>query len=183
MKNKITPSTIDLIILGILLERKLSAYDLARLIDEKKVSLFLKISAPAVYKNCKRLYEAGLLDGKASKEGEQPEKTVYRVNDRGKKRFFALMEHFSSLEATPFFLDLNAFIFHVEKAGKERGLQMLEKLRDELSNLRAWIIEHEKEELPNMTFAGKAIVKQYRMTVSALLIWAEETVEDYKRLK
>lgn len=182
MKKELTASAIDLIILGALSERAMSAYDLACMIDEKHVNRFLKISAPAIYKNCKRLYGSGLLDGKTSKEGEQPEKTIYRINEKGKERFFALMEHFSS-SATPFFLDFNAFIWNIEKAGKKQGLKMLEKLRDDLSGLKAWIIEHEKEEAPNLTFAGKAIVKQYRMTVSALLSWSEETVRDYKRIK
>ncbi|MBI4972214.1 MAG: PadR family transcriptional regulator [Candidatus Omnitrophica bacterium] len=182
MKRDITASTIDLIILGILFERPINAHDLARLIDEKGINRFLKISAPAVYKSCKRLYEAGFLDGKIAKEGKQPEKTIYRINEKGKERFFALMEHFSSLDPTPFFMDLNVFIWNIEKAGKQRGLKMLKKLRDELSNLKAWIIEHEKEEEPNLSFASKAIVKQYRMTVSTLLRWCEETLEDYKKL-
>lgn len=182
MKKELTTSTIDLIILGVLLERPMSAYDLACLIEEKQVGRFLKISTPAIYKSCKRLYGSDLLDGKTSKEGEQPEKTIYRINEKGRERFFALMKHFSS-NVMPFYLDFNAFIFSVEKAGKQRGLKMLERLRDELSGLLAWIIEHEKEEMPNLTFAGKAIVKQYRMTVSALVSWSEETVRDYKRIK
>lgn len=182
MKKELPISTIDLIILGVLLERPMSAYDLACMIEEKQVGRFLKISTPAVYKSCKRLCGSGLLDGKTSKEGEQPEKIIYRINEKGKERFFALMEHFSS-HVMPFYLDFNAFIFNVEKAGKQRGLKMLKKLRDELLDLKAWIVEHEREELPNMTFAGKAIVKQYRLTVSALLSWSEEIVEDYKKMK
>lgn len=182
MKKELTASTIDLIILGVLLEKPMSAYDLACLMDEKHVNRFLKISTPAIYKSCKRLYGSGLLDGRISKKGEQPEKTIYRINEKGKERFFALMEHFSS-NVMPFYLDFNAFIFNVEKAGKQRGLKMLKKLRDELSDLKTWIIEHEREESPNLTFAGKAIVKQYRMTVSALLSWSEAIVEDYKKIK
>lgn len=180
MNKQLNTSTIDLIILGILSEKPMSAYDLACLIEEKQVGRLLKISTPSIYKSCKRLYGLDFLDGKTSKEGEQPEKTIYRINKKGKERFFALMEHFSST-VTPFFLDFNAFIWNIEKAEKKQGLKMLEKLRDELLALKAWIIEHEKEKSPNLTFAGKAIVKQYRMTVSALVSWAEETVEDYKR--
>lgn len=182
MKKELTASTIDLIILGVLLEKPMSAYDLVCLIYQKHVNHFLKISTPAIYKNCKRLYRSGLLDAKTSKEGEQPEKTIYRINEKGKERFFALMEHFSS-NVRPFYLDINAFIFNVERAGKQRGLRMLKKLHDELSDLKTWIIEHEKEESPNLTFAGKAIIKQYHMTVSALLSWSEEIVDDYKKIK
>ncbi|MBZ5701206.1 MAG: PadR family transcriptional regulator [Acidobacteriia bacterium] len=182
MTNERAASTIDLILLGVLLEKPLSAYDLACLIEEKQVNRFLKISAPAIYKSCKRLYAAGLLDGRTSKEGEQPEKTIYRINKKGKERFFALMEHFSS-NVMPFYLDFNAFLFHVEKAGKPRGLKMLKALRDALAGLKEWIIEHEREASPRLAFAGKAIVKQYRMTISTLLDWAEETIGEFKKTK
>ncbi|MBI5115749.1 PadR family transcriptional regulator [Candidatus Poribacteria bacterium] len=175
-----TASTIDLIILGILLDRPMNAYELACLIDEKQVGRFLKISTPAIYKSCKRLHKSGFLDARTAKEAENPRKTIYNVNKRGKERFFALMEHFSS-NITPFFLDFNAFLWNIERAGKRRGLRMLERLHGELSNLNAWIIEHEKEQEMNLSFPAKAIVKQYRMTIATLLKWCEETVEDYKQ--
>lgn len=175
-------STIDLIILGVLLDKQMSAYDLTCLIEEKQVGRFLKISAPAVYKNCNRLCAAGFLDGEAVKKGGLPEKTVYRINKRGRERFLALMERFSS-SFVPFFLDCNAFIWNIERVEKKQGLKMLRNLRDELSALYKWIPQHEKEESANLTFATRAIIKQYRMTVSALLIWSEEVIKDYNKLK
>lgn len=182
MKRDTTASTIDLIVLGFLLEKPTNAHDLVRLIEGNRIDRFLKISAPAVYKSCRRLYESGVLDGNVTKEGKQPEKTIYRINEKGRERFIVLMEHFSSLETTPYFLDLNVFIWNLERAGKRRGLKMLTKLRDELSNLKTWIIEHEKE-VVDLPFANRVIVKQYRMTVSALLLWCEETLEEYAELK
>jgi len=56
-------STIDLIILGILLENPMNAYGLTHFIDDKQVGRLLKISKPAVYKCCKRLFKAECLDG------------------------------------------------------------------------------------------------------------------------
>lgn len=175
-----TPSTIDLIILGTLLGKPMSAYDLANHIEENRVNLFLKISTPAVYKNCKRLHESGLLDGKIIKKGEHPEKTIYEINQQGVDWFNALMNYFSS-NLTTYFLDMNAFIYNIEKTDKQSGIKMLLNLRDALGFLKAWIIQHEKMDLKNANFAAKTIVKQYRMTISALVIWAEETVEEYKQ--
>ncbi|MBI3813295.1 MAG: PadR family transcriptional regulator [Nitrospinae bacterium] len=175
-------STIDLIILGFLLDRRMNAYELASFIAEKQIGRFLKISTPAIYKSCNRLYAAGFLDGKAVKEGGLPEKTVYSINKKGRKRFLALMEGFSSHFA-PFFLDCNAFIWNIEKVEKKHGLKMLENLRDELSALDKWIPQHEKEESENLSFAAKAIIKQYRMTISAILRWSKELIKDYNKLK
>lgn len=175
-------STIDLIILGFLLDRRMNAYELASFITEKQIGRFLKISTPAVYKSCNRLYSSGYLDGDAVREGAQPEKTIYSINKKGRERFLALMEHFSS-QFVPFFLDCNAFIWNIEKVEKKHGLKMLRNLRDELSGLNKWIPQHEKEESANLTFAGRAIIKQYRMTISAILRWSEELIKDYNKLK
>ena len=175
-------STIDLIILGLLLEKPMNAYELACLITEKQVGRLLKISTPAVYKSCKRLSDAGLLSRTTTQKTDLPEKALYSVNKKGKLRFSKLMEHFSS-NITPFFLDFNAFLWNIEKVEKERGLEMLNTLHEELSNLKKWIIRHEKDDCGNAPFAVKAIVKQYRMTISTLLKWSEETIRDYKQIK
>lgn len=175
-------STIDLIILGILLDRPMGAYELTCYIGERQIGRLLKISTPAIYKSCKRLYKSGCLDGKIVKEGEQPEKTIYGINKKGRAKFYSLMEYFSS-DIKPFFIDFNAFLWSIEKLEKKHGLRMLKNLRDELSNLKTWIIRHEKEEYKNLSFAGRAIIKQYRMTISTLLSWSEETLQDYKKIK
>lgn len=182
MKQTSNASAIDLVILGVLLEHPFSAYDLARLIEEKQVYRFLKISTPAIYKSCRRLYAAGVLEGDISRKGRQPEKTIYRINEAGKERFMVLMEKISS-NTMPFYLDFNAAIFHLEKVGKRHGLELLKDLRDELSKWKEWIVQHEQEQLPTATFAAKAIMKQYRMTISALFLWAKELVDDYEAAK
>lgn len=175
-------STIDLIILGFMLDRQMNAYELASLITEKQVDRFLKISTPAVYKSCKRLCSEGFLSSKTIKEGAQPEKTIYSINEQGREKFASLMRHFSS-NLTPFFLDFNVFIFHLEKLEKEQGLEMLDNLKKQLLYYNKWIVEHEKEIPESAPFASKAIVKQYRMSLSTLLRWSEEAILDYKKHK
>lgn len=175
-------STIDLILLGLLLDKPMNAYELARMIDERQLGRLLKISTPAIYKSCKRLFDAGFLNKTTAKKGEQPEKAIYTINKKGKERFVALMQHFSS-NITPFFLDFNAFLWNLERVSKEDGLQMLDTLHDELASLKQWIIRHEKEDCADAPFATKAIVKQYRMTIATLLKWSTETIRDYKQLK
>ncbi|OGC21032.1 hypothetical protein A3J90_03385 [candidate division WOR-1 bacterium RIFOXYC2_FULL_37_10] len=180
--KKQAASAIDLIVFGFLLDKAMNAYELANLIIEKQVGRFLKISTPAIYKKCKSLCAEGMLNGKIIKEGEQPEKTIYSINKKGEQKFFELMEHFSA-KITPFFLDCNTFIWNIEKLEKKQGLKMLKNLHNELTGLKQWIIQHEKEGSKNISFAGEAIVKQYRMIISTLLSWSEEIIEDYKKIK
>lgn len=180
MKRQII-SSVDLIILGFLSDRAMNAYELTNLIMAKQIGRFLKISAPAIYKNCKRLHADNYLDAKVVKDGDQPEKVVYSLTPLGKKQFYDLMNHFSS-NFTPFYLDCNAFIWNIDKMEKKQGLEMLGKLHDELLGSKTWITQHEKEQLKNMTFASRLIVKQYRMMINTLLDWIEDTVVDYKKI-
>lgn len=172
-------SPVDLMILGFLVKTPMSAYDLARLIEESYANKLVKISTPAVYKSCKRLSAEGYLIGKTIKRSEQPEKTIYTLSRKGKERFTFLMSHFSS-HVHPFFFDCNAFLYHIEKLDKNDGLKMLESLYDELSKMKSWIIQHEKENLAELSFASKAIVKQYRMVITTLVAWCGETLREYK---
>ncbi|GMV98867.1 MAG: hypothetical protein AMXMBFR84_00070 [Candidatus Hydrogenedentota bacterium] len=177
-----TPSTVDLIIIGFLCQKPMSAYELAQLIEHKHASKLVKISTPAVYKCCKRLYAEGLLFAKTSKTGAQPEKTIYSINKRGRDRFYELMTHFSS-NFEPFHLNCNAFLYHLEKLSSREGLKMLQSLQEELLAFRDWIKEHEKEEYDRLPFSNRAIVKQYRMTLTTLCAWCDEVIRDYKQLK
>lgn len=49
-------STIELIVLGFLLEEDSNAYVLAKNIEASPASKFMKISIPAIYKTCKKLH-------------------------------------------------------------------------------------------------------------------------------
>lgn len=174
-------SPIDLIILGILYEKPMNAYEVARFVDEKHVQRLVKISQPAIYKNCKKLFQAGYLTGEKVRQGENPEKTIFKLSAKGKTYFHELMAHFSS-RVHPFYLDFNAFIWNLDRLPKAQGLEMLENLRRELAQLKIWIINHEIEAAA-LRLPVRLIIKQGRMVIVALAQWAEEAVADFKKYK
>ena len=173
-------STIDLIILGILSEAPMNAYEVTHYISEKQIRRLLKISDPAVYKSCKRMHQNGYLRGKTIKESGLPEKTIYSINAKGKKRLVELMEHYSS-NFVPFFIEFNTFIWNLEKIEKKQALRMLHDLTEELKNMKGWIVEHEREAQSSISFPAKMIVKQYSMLISTLVTWSEELIPEYKK--
>jgi len=175
-------STIDLIILGILQEKSMNAYELARYIDEKQVYRLLKISQPAVYKNCKKLFQEDYLEGEKIREGENPEKVMFTVNEKGHAYFNELMIHFSS-HVQPLYLDFNVFIWNIQKLPPKKALEMFTTLGGELKRLKNWIIQHEKEISDSAPFPVRQIVKQGRMMYVALDQWAEEAFEEFKQKK
>jgi DNA-binding PadR family transcriptional regulator len=181
--NSTSPiTTVDAIIFGFFLKRPMSAYDVAREVAQTQVDRFLKISVPAVYKSCKRLHAAGFLEATTTKASDLPEKTVYTINALGREQFQAFMSQLS-VQFNPFYLDCNVLIWNLDNLTKAEGVQALASLRDTIAHFSAWIEQHEKNEAPNLPFTQRAIIKQYRMTVSSLLEWCTETLEAYKKEK
>ena len=174
-------STIDLIILGILTESPMNAYEIIQYISERQIGNFLKISDPAIYKSCKRLLHDGLVDGTSVKEGNQPNKTVYRINPDGEFKFNQLMVHYSS-NLNNWNIEFNAFMWNLEKVDKQQGLQMLANLGDLLREKESWFKDHVVELLPYIPFSARMVLTQYSMMTTTVVAWIEGATEEYERL-
>ena len=173
-------SVVDLVVLGLLMDEPMNAYRLAQLVDERQLSRLVKISKPAIYKSCKRLSGAGCLAQKTVRETEAPKKVVYSVNKTGKKHFHELMSYFSK-HIIPFHFEFNSFVWNLYHLDQAEGLRMLETLRAALVELRDWLVIHEKKDVAQATFGTRMVVKQYRMVVTALVQWLEETIVEYRQ--
>ena len=180
MKTAQTFSVVDLVVLGILMDEPMNAYRLAQFVDERQLGRLVKISTPAIYKSCRRLSGVGCLSAKAVRETEAPEKVVYSVNKTGKKHFHELMARFSK-KINPYHFEFNSFIWNLYHIDSAEGLRMLETLRAELVELRRWLVIHEKEDVSKLHFGARMVVKQYRMVVTTLVQWIEETIEEYQQ--
>ncbi len=175
-------SAVNLLIMGLLMGRPLSAYDIAQIV-ETHVGRLVKISAPAVYKNIKELHRCGYLEVEKTRKGEMPEKKIYTVTEDGRAHFLKLMDYFSS-HLSDFYFDFNAFLTNLDKVDKKTGLKMLENLRDQFYQMKTWIVNHEQEaRARNVPFAGRVIIKQYRMIAYTLIAWIEEVIEEYRQAK
>ena len=56
-------SSIEIMILGALIERPMSAYEMDRVLEERNVRRWIRISSPSVYRNVIRLCEQGVHRG------------------------------------------------------------------------------------------------------------------------
>lgn len=167
-----------MVILGILQKQPMNAYALAQYVEKNNVTRLVKLSTPAIYKSCKRLYDQKYLDGQLKRDGEAPEKMLYRITIAGKKRFDNLMVHFAN-KITPFYFDINSVVYSLDGLEFEQGLALIDSYAAQIKTVRAWLIPHSKEGQANATFASRMIVKQYVMTVEVLVKWIDEFREEY----
>ncbi len=175
-------SSADLIILGLLMDKPMSAYEIAQIIENQVIGTLIKISSPTVYKNIKLLHKEGYLSMETVQESEMPPKKVYTVTPEGREHFQQLMEHYSQHFEPPAY-EYNAFLLNIDKVDKQTGLRLLENLRQHFVHAQKWIAAHHQEvaESGHVFFAGRAIVKQYHMHMTTFVEWIDDTIEAYKQ--
>lgn len=172
-------ATIDLIVLGILKKRALSAYDIQKLVEYRHISKWVKISTPSIYKKVIQLEEKGLIKSSIVKEGKMPEKAVYSLTDAGEKEFESLMYEIA-LQPIHFFLDFNAVIVNLSSLPPKGQQSCLENIEDNIKTLKTYLEENrqEKENAPDIPKTGLAVLQQQYVLAEAVETWIASVKEN-----
>ena len=165
-------ATIDLIVLGMLKKEALSAYDIQKLVEYRKISKWVKISTPSIYKKVIQLEEKGLIKSHIEKEGKMPEKAVYALTDKGEKEFERLMLEISA-KSVNIYLDFNAVIVNLDSLSPQDQKTCIENIENNIKQLKAYLVENinEKENMPNIPETAKAVMRQQFLLIQALEDW------------
>lgn len=173
-------STVDLMLLGALMQKPLSAYEIKKDMEFKQIKDWIKISTPSIYKNLVKLYKEGYLDGKVVREGEMPEKTVYTINDKGRKYFMKLMNNYSG-NPCMVYVDFAAFISNLNDVEPEVGLQMIKNLEDGLQS-KMVSIENEISKRKNKGSRNAlSIIEMYYGMFQYFYKWAKDFENNFKK--
>ena len=167
-------TSIDLIVLGILADQPLSAYDIQKLVEYRQISKWVKVSTPSIYKKVLQLEGKGLISGNAKKEGKMPEKVIYSLTAAGRSEFESLMLEISS-KPTFIYLDLNAVIVNLDKLNPKKREQCLNNIKGEIAELKAHleIDIQKKDNLSNIPVAGIAVLHQQYILAQAIEAWLD----------
>lgn len=165
-------ATIDLIVLGMLKKEALSAYEIQKLVESRKISEWVKISTPSIYKKVLQLEQKGLVTGKTVKEGKMPEKVVYSLTSSGEEEFERLMNEISC-EPINIFLDFNAVIVNLESLSKEGRTQCITNIKEQVSRLKSELLKslEEKTGMTNIPETGMAVLNQQYILIQAIETW------------
>jgi len=169
--------TIDLIILGMLIEKPQSAYDIQKDIEYHHLDRWSKISIPSVYKKVIQLEEKGLLESTIVQGSKLSNKAVYSITDAGIKRFSKLMTELSLTEPLVLF-DFNILIANITRLQFNQGLELIQnlkgKLSDALQSYKNW-----EEEFSDIPFNGKAIIGQQISVYITLIEWLDRFEQQF----
>ena len=89
-------SYIDLVILGIVLEKPQRAYEIQKDVEYHHLSRQTKISVPSIYRKVIQLSEKGYLQSDIVKGDRFADKAVYSITDSGKRYCDELMTSYVS---------------------------------------------------------------------------------------
>ena len=172
-------ATIDLIVLGMLRQQAMSAYDIQKLVEYRNISKWVKISTPSIYKKVIQLEEKGLLQSVPVRENNMPEKAVYSLTTRGEQEFEHLMKELSN-QPIRMFLDFNAVIVNLENVPLDMQKSCIANIEKNVRDLKACLQENlrEKENVPEVPKTGMAVLRQQYVLAQAIEAWIEELKQE-----
>ena len=171
-------SSIDLVILGIVLEKPQSAYDLQKDVEYHHFSRWTKISVPSIYRKVLQLCEKGYLQSDVVKGNRNSDKAIYSITENGKKHFEKLMVLYMA-EPIPLQFDFNVVITNLNKMEKTEGLYLLERLKENIiASLHS--LENYETAYVGIPLGGKTIFEQQRLLYQALLEWLDNFRSQYQ---
>lgn len=171
-------STVDLMLLGALMEKPMSAYEMKKNMEFRNIKSWVKISSPSIYKNLVALKKKGYLDGETVREGEMPEKTIYSINEKGRSYFMRMMEKYSK-EPGMVYIDFVAFVANLYHVEPNRGIEMIKSLREKLSEEREYIQLNVKEKKEFVPFYALSILELYNSMYSLFSDWTEKIEREF----
>lgn len=162
-------SAIDLVILGIVMERPQSAYDIQKDVEGHHLSRWTKISAPSIYKKVLHLREKGYLQSTMVKGERLTYKAVYSITLEGRRYFAQLMESCAS-QPIPLLFDFNVLIANLNKIEPTGALALIQRLRASIS-ASAQANSAYAAQYADIPLVGKTIFQQQQLLYDTLLAW------------
>jgi DNA-binding PadR family transcriptional regulator len=172
-------STVNLMLLGALLEKPMNAYEMKKMVENRNLKYWVKLSSPSIYKNLIKLHHGGYLDAEVVREGEMPEKTIYTINKKGRQYFMSLMRRYVEKPGYVYF-DFSTCIANLHNVDNETGLRLVGELKDQLHNALDMMASKMGDRNERIPFNGKAVMELYQKVYRDFYDWAVDFEKDFK---
>ncbi|WP_195283672.1 PadR family transcriptional regulator [Harryflintia acetispora] len=170
-------STVDLIILGLVHEQPLSAYDIQKAVNYRNLDRWVKVSTPSIYKKVQSLAQRGFLSCESQTGGSQPAKTVYSITPLGREYFAELMEGIARQSVSILF-DFNAVVANLNKLPPAQSRRLIGEIKENIAGTRDFMEEMaaQREHIP---LVGRAVLGQQVAVARTLLDWIRGFERDF----
>lgn len=174
-------ATIDLIVLGMVKQQPLSAYDIQKLVEYRNMSRWVKISTPSIYKKVIQLENKGFIKGTLVTEGSKSEKVIYALTDTGQSKFQKLMKEISQ-QPIHIFLDFNAVMVNLASLPLQDQKDCVANINKSIISLRKYLSENQavKEHSSEIPKTGLAVLQQQIILAETIEKWLQNMREDLR---
>lgn len=171
--------TIDLVLLGMIKEKPRSPYDLQKLLKERNILYWVKISRTSIYKKIQVLEEKGYLQSKTEKLGNMPEKTIYQITQEGEKYLYESMIEISNNELR-FFIDYNAVLINLAGFDEKTQIELLQNMKRNIHEFEEGVKKNGMSNAQVPGF-GDAIIEQQKNLAEVMSKWIDSLCEKEKK--
>lgn len=172
-------SSIDLVILGMVLEKPQSAYDIQKDVEYHRFPMWTKISIPSIYRKVIQLNEKGYLQSDIVKGERFADKAIYSITEKGKAYFEQLMTDKAN-QQIPLLFDFNVVIANLNKMDKSKAMELVMQLRNSITTSKQTNDEYVAEYYSYLPLVGRTIFDQQQLLYNALLEWLDKFERQFK---
>lgn len=172
-------SSIDLVILGMVLEKPQSAYDIQKDVEYHHFPMWTKISIPSIYRKVIQLNEKGYLQSDIVKGERFADKVIYSITEKGKAYFEQLMTDKAN-QRIPLLFDFNVVITNLNKMDESKAMELVMQLRNSITTSKRTNDEYAAEYYSNLPLVGRTIFDQQQLLYNALLEWLDKFERQFK---
>ncbi len=129
-----TPSAtkIDLLLLGLLLDRPMHGYELYQQIRAEGIDSWFAVSMAGVYYSLGKLRDLGLVVESRQRGQRSARKSIFRLTEEGRSAFFTAMET-QAVSQEDAYLDYDIVIYLLNKLPLRRAIALLEEHKASLA--------------------------------------------------
>lgn len=171
-------SSIDIIVLGVLMKGSQSAYHINKTLERSRAGDWLKISEPAVYRNIRKLCTNGYLSDHSERDGARPEKRVYTITSQGRKRLLDLI-HEASQSPVRINCSFDAYIAHLNYVGHDEGAKLIRSLKQNISQRQQEMAAIMKAAAPGLSLLTKSVIDLRMRYLRTAQEWVEDLYDYY----
>jgi DNA-binding PadR family transcriptional regulator len=127
-----------------------NAYELNKVVDQRQIRTWVKISEASVYRNLRALADKGMLERHTTRDGLNPEKTVFSLTPAGRDHLTGLILGAAGKDITLHF-DFDVWLAHLGYLPADDARACTAALRANLAAARSDVddmLQHHRAHLP-----------------------------------
>ena len=153
-----------------------------RQIMEEEIADFARIKLPTIYYHLEKLLEKGCVSAVEERDGNRPEKTVYRITEEGRKYFLILLHRLLSEEYCSE-LPYDGVLYFSEHTEEGEILAGLMRRKEDMERRLAELEAHRKVSMRVVPPEGKRgaelIFSHHQVHLQAELEWTCQAIKIY----